>query len=466
MNLVPWRRRAPEVVERADAALALTEYISQLNVFGYNGHQYTIPGAKQEEPTAQFASMVQAAYKSSGVVFACMLARMTLVSQARFQYRGLQSGRPGKLFGTTDLRPLERPWSGASTSDLLSRMMQYADLAGNAYVVRRGPKLRLLRPDWVTLVLGSDLDPDVAAWDVDAEVLGYIYEPGGKQSNRPAQAFLADEVAHFAPIPDPEAQFRGMSWLTPIVKDIMGDKAMTDHRLASFENGAAINLLVKFNVDSVEKMRPWMEAFRESHEGAGAEKTLFLGAGTDATPIGMSFQQSEFKITQGAVETRIAAAAGVPPVYVGLSEGLQAATYANYAQARRRLADGTIRPLWADLARSLEQVVAVPKDSELWYDDRDIPFLQEDQKDAAEIMSTNATAIGAFVTAGFTPESARDAVETGDLGLLTHSGLVSVQLQKPGHKPGATDPVLNGTNGSRAISAELLTHAIRTAREG
>jgi phage portal protein BeeE len=60
-------------------------------------------------------------------------------------------------------------------------------------------------------------------------------------------------------------------------------------------------------------------------------------------------------VTQGAGETRIAAAAGVPPVIVGLSEGLQAATYSNYSQARRRFADGTMRPLWRNAAVARER---------------------------------------------------------------------------------------------------------------
>jgi hypothetical protein len=59
-------------------------------------------------------------------------------------------------------------------------------------------------------------------------------------------------------------------------------------------------------------------------------------------------KQIDFKVTQGHGETRIAAAAGVPPIIVGLSEGLEAATYSNYGQARRRFADVTMRPLWRE----------------------------------------------------------------------------------------------------------------------
>jgi hypothetical protein len=144
----------------------------------------------------------------------------------------------------------------------------------------------LLRPDWVDIVTGSKAK-DGDAWDPDAKPVGYIFHNGGRNSGRPVSTFLPEQVAHFAPIPDPEARFRGMSWLTPVIREVMADKAATLHKEKFFENGATPNLLVKFDVDSVEKMRPWIELFKESHEGAlNAYKTLFVGAGTDATPVG------------------------------------------------------------------------------------------------------------------------------------------------------------------------------------
>jgi hypothetical protein len=52
-----------------------------------------------------------------------------------------------------------------------------------------------------------------------------------------------------------------------------------------------------------------------------------------------------------------------------------------------------MRPMWRDFAHSLSTIVQVPSDSELWYDDRDIPFLQEDVKDEAEIQQVQAVTI-------------------------------------------------------------------------
>ena len=185
----------------------------------------------------------------------------------------------------------------------------------------------------------------------------------------------------------------------------------------------------------MEAFDKWVAKAKQSHPSL-ENHTLFLAAGADAKPLGNTFEESELKETQGALETRIAAAAGVPPVIVGLSEGLAAATYSNYSQARRRFADGTLRPLWRNAVGSLSTIIDVPADAELWYDDRDIAFLQEDMKDKAEIQGREAATIRELTDAGYKPESVVDAVTNFDWNRLQHTQLFSVQLQSPGSTNG------------------------------
>lgn len=439
-----------EVERSAPLSVSFNDWAGLISSFNFGGLNYTLPGAAQEDIGGSFTGVARGAYKGNGVVFACIQSRLDLFTEARFMFRRLRSGRPGDLFGTSELRLLSNPWNGGTTGDLLGRMLLYADLAGNAYVVRRGDRLSPLRPDWVSIIGGVRGNVDASMWHPDAEVLGYQYQEGGPGSGIDPSFFLAEEVAHFAPRADPEARFRGMSWLTPIVAEIMADKAMTDHRLKFFENGATPNLAVTLNVDSLAQFQEWTKEFKANHDGiSNAYKTMFLAAGADAKVIGADLRQIDFKVTQGGGETRVAAAAGVPPVIVGLSEGLEAATYSNYAQARRRFADMTIRTLWRNVCGSLAQIVSVPADAELWYDSRDISALQEDQKDAAEIMQMDATAVKTHIDAGWTPESAMAAVAAKDLTLLTHSGLISVQLQPPGTKApdAASTAVVPAANG-------------------
>lgn len=439
---LPWQPKAElvEAEERADGLLSIDQYLGLLTQFSYQGVQYTLPGAQQEEIGGGFEMATRMAYKQSGVVFACVVARMLLFSEMRFQWRRIRNGRPGELFGTNELALLENPWANGTTGDLLMKALQYADLGGNFFVRRKGQRLKIMRPDWVSILMGSNEPYDGrldgrGAWELDSEVIGYVYTPGGPGRGGTPEVLDVDEVAHWAPLPDPEAEYRGMSWITPVVREIMADKAATEHKLHYFENGATPNMIVKMEVGDPEQFKQWIEVFRERYEGVGnAYKTMFLGAGHDATPVGSDFQQVEFKATQGAGETRIAAAARVPPIIVGLSEGLQAATYSNYGMARRAFADATMRPLWRSYCSAMQKLVTVPGGAMLWYDDRDISFLQDDAKEAAEIVQLKATAIKTLVDAGFEPGTAVDAVDTLDLSLLNHSGLVSVQLQPPGTK--------------------------------
>jgi RNA polymerase sigma factor (sigma-70 family) len=419
-------------------ALAFSDYLSY---FGFMGTQYPYQmqqtiSSKQEVPSGTFQSYVEAVYKRNGIVFACMAARLMLFSQARFQFRRRVNGRPGELYGTRELAVLERPWTRATTGDLLSRAIQHADLAGEFYATRSGNAIRPVRPDWMTIMVGSNSYKDDPNWQLDAEIVGYMYEPGGRGSREKPIMLLPEEVAHFAPIPDPSFRFRGMSWITPVLTEILGDAAATEHKLRFFENGATPNMAVTMDKSiTPEIFKVWRELMKEKSDGKeNAYRTLYLGAGATVTPLGAVMRQIDFKNVQGAGETRIAAAAQIPPILVGLSEGLSAATYSNYAQARRAWANGGMAYLWQNMAGSLGYLVNVPDDSELWYDSRDIPFLQEDVKDAAEIHDLEAKTVQTYINAGFKPDAAIEAVIAGDIARLKgqHTGLTSVQLQPPG----------------------------------
>lgn len=409
----------------------------QLN---FNGNQYPVLGlqqtlmGKEERIEGDYLGLIQGAYQRNGVVFACMLARSLVFSETRFQFQRFTNGRPGDLFGTPELDILERPWPGGVTADLLSAMLTDADLAGTAFVARLPGKLARLRPDWVTIVLGSFNDEDIQAGDPEAEVLGYLYFPGGKHSGRDPVPFLRDQVAQFQYVRDPVAMYRGMSWLTPLVTEVQAHTAATTHKLLFFQNGATPNMVVSLDKEvRAQAFTDWVELFRKAEpKGWQAYKTLYLGGGANATVVGSDLKQLDFKITQGHSETAIAAAARVPPIIVGLSEGLEAATYSNYGQARRAFADLTMRPLWRNAAGSLEPIITMPAGARLWYDDRDIAFLREDRKDAATIQQVKAITIRQLVDAGYKPETVVRAVEAEDMGLLGHSGLFSVQLQPPG----------------------------------
>lgn len=415
-----------------DYAAALNEFIYNGNVYGMGGIQQTIQGQTTERIGNDLRSFATSAYAANGIVFAVMAVRMAVFSAIRFQWQQMSGGRPSTMFGTQDLAMLETPWTGGTTQDMLTRMIQDADLAGNSYWVESEDEAVRLRPDWVQIVLEARM---LRGQQIGWKRLGYAYFEDGLGGGSDPALFLPDEVVHFAPTPDPLATYRGMSWLTPVLREIANDKAMNRHKSKFFENGATPNLVASLDKSiPMEKFMAFAERLDAKHKGVdNAYKTLYLGGGADVKVVGADFKQMDFKVVQGHGETRIAAAGGVPPVIVGLSEGLEAATYSNYAQARRRFADGTMHPLWQNAAGSLATIVKTPPNGvRLWYDARDVPFLREDKADAAGIQNKQASTMKMLIDAGYEPESVIAAVDAEDWTLLKHTGLFSVQLQPPG----------------------------------
>jgi len=418
-------------------------------------------GSERAEPIGNtFADYASAGMSGNTVIAAVERVRMSVFSEARFQFQRFSKGRPSALFGLADsgLGLLERPWVGGTTGDLLTRMILDADLAGNWFGIVVGTEVVRLRPDWTEVVLAERYDD--AGQLVGMRRVGYLYYHGGKLTGVSPAVFLPDEVAHFAPLPDPLASYRGMSWLTPVVREVQADTMATKHKLKFFENAATPNLAVSLPKEiAPEVFSAFVAKMDATHRGAdNAYKTLYTGGGADVTVIGADMRQLDFKSTQGTGETRICAAGGIHPAIVALSEGLQGASLnaGNFGAARRLVADGTFRPLWRNAAGSLEVLVPPPgADSRLWYDDRDVAFLREDARDAAEITQIEAATIAELVKEGFEPDSAKAAVIGQNMDLLTHSGLLSVQLQPPTTgQPTAADqpapgptPALNGSSG-------------------
>lgn len=413
------------------------------------GYTTTYAGQKAEPVLDTFIGYVQGAYKTNGVIFSVSLARAMLFTDVRFKWRRYGDvGGGNDLFGNRDLDLLEHPWPGGSTQQLLMRAEQDVTNAGTFFVAREDdgprPRLRRLRPDWCEFILTAP--PDEA---IQSDIVGIKYTVGGPRSGgqsklylvhpEPGTANLDGYAAFWSPIPDPDAQFRGMSWLTPVIEEMRADGMATAHKLKFFENAATPNLAVSLKETvTVDQFRQFVREMNEASVGVeNAYKNLYLGGGADVTVIGANMQQLDFSSTQGHGETRVCAAGRVPPIIVGLSEGLSAATYSNYAQARRAFGDSFGRPQWKGFAAAIEPLVGVPlnaqreRDAELVADVRDVAFLREDATDVAALLSTTMATINAGLAAGWTPDSARDAVLAEDLSKLVHSGLMSVQLQPP-----------------------------------
>ena len=379
------------------------------------------------------------ALKSCPPAFAAQMVRALVLSQVRFTFRNppWDPTAPRKTFGTGALTLLERPWPNGTTGDLVGLMEWHAGLAGNSFVLRRPDRLKVLRPDFVGVLYGSELEPDHPDHALDGELLGYVYQNGGLGNTQTKPTFLvAADVAHWSPIPDPENPGMGMSWVTAGLRDIQADQAASEFKTKYLTNGATPNLVINgIPATSREKFLEVVDMLEERHAGLGnAYKTLYLTTGADAKVIGSNLQELDMRSTQGGGETRIAMLSRVPAPVLGIAAGLEGSSLnaGNFGQARRLFADTWVYPALQDLSHALAPVIDVPSRAELWFDTLDIPLLREDEKDAAAISQVRAATLSSYIAAGFTPESALQALHSNDERLLKHTGLYSVQLQPPG----------------------------------
>lgn len=445
--------RADEEIRRSALSLLPNDYSS-----------WTYPGASNaaflvstwnaaeiEQILPTFVSQTQNAYAGNTVIFSVILARMMLFTEATFKFQNLSDKR---LRGNTDLLKLEHPWPNGTTGELLARMEQDSSLAGNSYTWDAGEQLYRFRPDAITIV-SEEIDDGLGR--KFRKVIGYFYDPKrlGNYESDPMY-FTVDEIAHYSPIPDPLANFRGMSWLTPVAREIMADQGLTDYKISYLDNAATPNLMLKYDQELdpnvIKRLKDQIEA---RHTGVDkAFRTIILDQGGDLSIVGSTMEQMNFTSVQAAGENRIAAAGGVPGIVVGLKEGLMAATYSNYEQAMRRFADITMRPLWRIACASLSPLVTIPHGTRLWYDVSDVAALNQGEKDRADTNYVNAQAIKQLVDAGYTQDSVITAISSGDMNHLVVDKTKMQQAQsQPNPLQGNDQAQKIQLNGSKPIQA-------------
>lgn len=411
----------------------LADYIAGLSQFAFSGTTYgvgfTWSGASTTESISPSIASYAAALAACPPAFAAQLVRGELMSQIELAWQGVRgTERAGKL-SDAPLGVL----ANVSRTGLLEQLEWHAGVGGTGFIYlnRETGQLKALRPDWVTIVIGSDQSPAEAAYALDGEVVGYVYRPGGTGRRI---TLLPSDVARWIPIPDPLSPWRGMSWLTPVLREMQGDYLATEHKLKFFENAGTPNMV--FSLDpsvTPDELRAFKAATDDATSGvSNAYKNLYLGGGADVTVVGADMHQLEFGATLAAGENRIAVASRVPAAILGVKEGLQGSTLnaGNFSVARRTLADTWLYSQLKTVCAALESLVTAPAGHRLWYDSN-IPFLREDAKDAAEINARSAQAIRSLADGGFDPDSVVRAVTANDMSLLVHTGRLSVQLQKP-----------------------------------
>jgi phage portal protein BeeE len=386
----------------------------------------------REPVLPRLTQFAQGANSSNAIIFAASLVRMALFSEVRFTY---QAKDDKHLFGNETLLKVEVPFGTPSTTgDLLARMEQDRFLAGNAYIWDAPGEGRLirLRPDWVTII-SERVPVDGGGWY--RQPVGYWWEPPRTVLDQ-SQGFLipAAEVVHWAPVPDPQADFRGMSPLTPVMRDVQGDDGLTTYKVKYLQNNATPNVYIKYaqklQPGTVDSIRERIAARYGGPDNAG--KGIILDQGADITLVGNSLSQMDFSGVSAVGTERILAACEVPGVLVGL-EPLRGAGR-GYQESMQKFANIWARPAWRSVCGALSQIVDVPAGNRLWFDTSDIAALQDGEMERGQAALVRAQALLALVQAGYTHESAIAAVDAMDLSQLKAGGVGT---------PGSSQPVQN-----------------------
>jgi hypothetical protein len=409
--------------------------------FLYGGMHYTAP------PGSDFRAMVDMIHCQDNVVSAAVMARAMVMSQVRFAWRRTirSADNYRSLFGTEALSLLERPDPGNLTRpQLLAAMETHVSYAGSAYVARHPDRLELWNPALVDIVLEGVDDPNQIVQHRAGRKRGFVYWRGGRDKPDQSEAWTTDKVIHWCPEPHPAMWWTGASWVTSLFTEVAVDKGAKKYLEQFLSHAATPNLIIKPH----EKMSPddlerYTEIFATKYQGAGnAFKTLWLGGGADVQVVGSSLADLDLKGLQGGIETRIAVRSRVPAVILGIRESLQgsALTTGNFGAARRLWVDTWFSAAMQSLCAATETAFAPLPGTEMWFDPADVLILQEDAKDAADIMAVNATALQALDAAGYQADAAVAAVRDGNLSALIgqHDGLQSVQ-RNPTGDTGGTD---------------------------
>lgn len=398
----------------------------------YGGHAYLL-GNQSYGPNEEVRlAGERQALTSNGVVYGIFRARADLFSQARFVWKRYGAGVKPMASDVIRSHPLLAPL------DYPASILEWCEIdvatTGNSYWVLDGQTLRRLPAEWVTIVIGSNLDVDDPQLAWDARPIGVIYKPPGR-SAADAEVFTWAEVAHYCPEKDPDARFRGMSWLRPAMEDVISDNGARRFLTKFWENHATPNNVVTFDPDKdVDEIKEFRDMFLEKHQGADrAFRTAFLGGGADIKVIGSSLKDLDAGNIRKQVHFDIALAAGINPMAIGLME----VNYSNTREGNRSISDRKLRYLWMKAVDGFRPLIPKPQGFELWYDTSGVSALQADALDDAEVQQKQFTTMEIGIRAGFDPDTVAQAVTTGDTSKVigNHTNLVSVQLQPPGAQP-------------------------------
>jgi HK97 family phage portal protein len=198
-------------------------------------------------------------------------------------------------------------------------------------------RLDILPPQWMTIVIGSYLDP----------VAGYKFEFGTNQIDYPKE-----QVMHWKEFnPDWDAQgghLKGMSRLKPILKSVTGSSSGYDALVSSFQHMGAVGLLTLMGEGGTkagltkQQLSAIKQQFKDEYTGPkNAGRIAITDWDHKWTNFGLTPVEMNILASLGSFKGAICDAYNVPSM---LLSGSSDRTYSNYQEALRALWTAAIKP--------------------------------------------------------------------------------------------------------------------------
>ncbi|MBK9944392.1 MAG: phage portal protein [Kouleothrix sp.] len=296
-----------------------------------------------------FRSLVRDGYQKSSAFFACISTlAFSFPEPPLYVYDA--EGEEGQSMPMHGLRKLLRkPMPTMGEAEFKATVIVYLALGGNAYLHKLRNKagqviqLRPYHAGHITCVPGGE------NW-----ISHYLYNPNGTGT---VGVILDDltriepnDIVHLKwPSVDPAQPWQSQPPILAAAAEVDSDVEAIRYIFALLKNDAIPRTVVTVPAERPlddEEVRRMKEQWRERYGGDNRGEVAILEAGATVTRLGLNLQELAFDALVRIPETRIAAVLRVPPILVGLNSGLDKATYANYAEARRAFTQDTLVPLW------------------------------------------------------------------------------------------------------------------------
>lgn len=364
-------------------------------------------GSELSVTDISYTSVSKQGYKRNWIIHRCLQEIARACSQIKFRVMKYnKDGELEELKGHPITQLLDKPNPLYSKSEFIKRAVIYRYIAGDAPIQRikasgSVKELYVYRPDKVKI------EPNLR--DIDNPIKKVSY------NNRllPAEDILLWK--EFDVLDEYDGMGRGSSMLSPVLRngDLLNE--FLDWNIALLQNGGNISGVFSTEQNLTEdEFTRGVEQIKAKYSGKNnSGKMALVSGGIKFIPT--STNPKDLDWTQGKKDstTDICIGLGIDPIIIGLNES---ASYNNKNEAEKGLYTKTAIPLMQDLAESLQMFLGVQEGEILTIDYSEIPCLQEDMKEKAEIISKAAdmTVNEKRAVRGLEPIEGGDVVVSGN----------------------------------------------------